>query len=440
MISVQYILIFLMMHLLLFSILNYDKKNKVRNLNILIIAVFAIVDAIRYLQAGYHSIQMYDSPLVLGAAVLVLIYSLQGFKKLSRWISVFMSLLIISFISTVSSGFLMTILGIYRREVVYNPVISVLGMMSGLLLMTGFYFVMKNLGIQINIYELTKKNVAIIVFFVIMLGFYIDNLHLMIAAGSSGLRQLINILSLLVGVIPIYGVIYIITQKDYIKYIEAREHEQDLLFKEELVHYDRMNEWNEELAAFKHDIDDELDYLAQLAHHQKSSDISDHITKMRGAVATIVRPMSQNTGSKATDSVWYNLTTNEEYRDVECKWLGKIPHNIMIDSRDLLKLFSNLLKNAFEAAAQSTEEKYVHVEIFDEETRLKSLIRNSHSNEIRKFRDDVFITTKLAKERHGIGTRVIKDVVMKYGGKIKYIYDEKEFHVTVIFGANIYQI
>jgi len=215
MISVQYILIFLMMHLLLFSILNYDKKNKVRNLNILIIAVFAILDAIRYLQAGYHSIQMYDSPLVLGAAVLVLIYSLQGFKKLSRWISVFMSLLIISFISTVSSGFLMTILGIYRREVVYNPVISVLGMVSGLLLMTGFYFIMKNLGIQINIYELTKKNVAIIVFFVIMLGFYIDNLHLMIAAGSSGPRQFINILSLLVGVIPIYGVIYIITQKVY---------------------------------------------------------------------------------------------------------------------------------------------------------------------------------------------------------------------------------
>jgi len=235
-------------------------------------------------------------------------------------------------------------------------------------------------------------------------------------------------------------VLFILLLKKYIKYIEAREHEQDLLFKEELVHYDRMNEWNEELAAFKHDIDDELDYLAQLAHHQKSSDISDHITKMRGAVATIVRPMSQNTGSKATDSVWYNLTTNEEYRDVECKWLGKIPHNIVIDSRDLLKLFSNLLKNAFEAAAQSTEEKYVHVEIFDEETRLKILIQNSHSNEIRKFRDDVFITSKLAKERHGIGTRVIKDVVTKYGGKIQYIYDEKEFHVTVIFGANIYQI
>ena len=138
MISIQYLLIFYMMHLTVFSFLNFRKKRDTKRPNITIFTVFLILDLFRYLQYGYHRVQFYDSELVLIVAAFVLVYSLQGFKRLSIWLAVVSSLLISSFISTTASGFLLTILRIDLTNRSENPMISIVGMLSGLLLFQVF--------------------------------------------------------------------------------------------------------------------------------------------------------------------------------------------------------------------------------------------------------------------------------------------------------------
>ena len=195
MISVQYLLIFWMMHLIVFYFLNCEKEKKIRNLNIGVSIIFFIIDMIRYLLDGYHSIRLYDSPLVLITAVVVLIYSLQGFKKLSMWIIIISSLLIASLVSTISAGFLLTIIRTDAWDMIENPVLSIIGMASGVLLFKFFHLVMKKLNLQINVYGLTKKDVLIIMLFLGMFGFYMANMHIMINEYTGRLRILINMLN-----------------------------------------------------------------------------------------------------------------------------------------------------------------------------------------------------------------------------------------------------
>ena len=440
MISIQYLLIFWMIHLIVFYFLNCEKKNRTRKLNTGISIVFLALDVARYLLDGYHSIQFYDSPVVLITAVLVLIYSLQGFEKLSMWVITLSSLLIASLVSTISAGFLLTIMRIDAQDMTENPILSIIGMISGVLLLNFFYLIMKKLKLQINVHGLAKKDVLVIMLFLVMFGFYMANMYSMINEDTRRLRVLINILSLLVGALPIYGVIYIITQKDYIKYVESREQQQELLFEEERIHYEKMSERNEEIRIFKHDIDEELDYIDELARNGELNEISTHITKMRDVTARIVRPIVQNTGSNAINSSWFNLTTNEKYADIECEWLGKVSNNIVINNRDVVRLFSNLLRNAFEAAFNSNDKKYVKVEIINQKKKLIIMIKNSYSNDIKRATDGTFITTKLVKENHGIGTRIIKDIVAAYDGIIHHVYDGNEFAVKIVFGANVYRV
>jgi len=437
MISIQYLLIFYMMQLTVFSFLNFEKKRETKKPNIVIFTGFLILDLFRYLQAGQHNVYIYDSGIVLTVAVVVLVYSLQGFKRLSMWLVAVSSLLISSFISTVASGFLLTAIGIDLTHLNENPIISIIGMVSGLLLFQIFIIISKKLKLQINVYGLSKKEIFIIILFVGMFGFYINNMYNMIDANAGSFRLLINIFSLLIGIVPLFGVMYIIMQKDYIKYVESREQQQESFFKQERTHYQQMNERNKEIRLFKHDIDEELDYIHQLASIGNLDEIAKHIEKMKDVTAKIVRPISQNTGSDIIDAIWYRLTTDERYSNINYEWLGKVPDNIVMDNRHVMKLFANLLKNAFEATHQS-QDKYVKVKIIVEANRLAIVIKNSHANKIKENADGTFVTTKLEKENHGIGIRIIKDVIATYNGAIQYIYDENEFTVKIAFGLGIY--
>jgi len=278
-----------------------------------------------------------------------------------------------------------------------------------------------------------------IIFFLVIFGYYVDNMYITITHDVGRFRFFMNILSLLVGLIPVLGMAYIITQKDYIKYIEAREKEQDLLFEEERIHYEQKLKKDEEMSGFKHDIDDEIDYLWHLMQKKDINEMSKHLVKMKGVTAKLVKSNDQDTGLAVTNASWYALISNDAYADIKYKWLGKLPSHIAMDNRDIVRLFSNLLKNAFEAATLSKGDKYVEVQVIEERNRLAVTIKNSYLNKIKAFEDGTLKTTKLKREKHGIGTRIIKEIVEAYNGKIKYDYDENEFITRVSFGGNIYQ-
>ena len=105
-----------------------------------------------------------------------------------------------------------------------------------------------------------------------------------------------------------------------------------------------------------------------------------------------------------------------------CMVLGQVG---LIDDIDMCILAGNVIDNAIEAAAKCSD-PYVNVEItsrggifMDVENPVKETFLN---------RKNPFLTTKLDKNNHGIGTKSIRDIVAKYNGEIRY--EEKEGKVT----------
>ena len=229
---------------------------------------------------------------------------------------------------------------------------------------------------------------------------------------------------------------YFLAQRKTSHEILKKEKQQELIFDNQRQNYERMKKRNdEEISIFKHNIRDEMLYLYDLLHNDELEKANTYLSKMRGEIDLIEQAVGQDTGSNAVNASWYSLTNSKRYIEVEAIWLGKLPADILIDDRDQLLLFSNLLNNAFEAANQAIN-KYVNVKIVNKEHGIHVKVRNSYHGEIVEKLDGGLESTKVDKENHGYGVIIIENIVEKYGGKVNFTYSDDEFAVTVIFGVD----
>jgi len=195
---------------------------------------------------------------------------------------------------------------------------------------------------------------------------------------------------------------------------------------------------NAEIKAFKHNINNELFHLQDLLHSREMEEALLYLNKMTGQLSNIDQITRDHTGSRIVTANWYALTNDDKYKDITTTWKGRFPVDFSLDTRDIVLLFSNLLANAFEAAVQSPNGGFVEVKASKKANRFSFLIRNSCVGKVRKLPNGDFLTSKLDKENHGIGTRIIRDTVKKYDGDI--VFDdhiEGEFAVLIVFHENI---
>lgn len=89
-----------------------------------------------------------------------------------------------------------------------------------------------------------------------------------------------------------------------------------------------------------------------------------------------------------------------------------------ISEYDLVSLFANLLDNAIEAAWQ-TKTPTVELKVENWQGYLKITITNSKSASVMPLKNN-FRTTKKDSGKHGIGNRIVKDIVESRDGWIQY--------------------
>jgi sensor histidine kinase regulating citrate/malate metabolism len=114
---------------------------------------------------------------------------------------------------------------------------------------------------------------------------------------------------------------------------------------------------------------------------------------------------------------------------------------------DICILLSNILKNAFEAELiyKENQEKdnlpyddnckayEVSIDVKNLNQALYIQVLNDTCNDVRISRNQIIHTTKSDKAKHGYGTRIIKDIVEKYGGTLTYTSKEHLFITEIMF-------
>lgn len=179
-------------------------------------------------------------------------------------------------------------------------------------------------------------------------------------------------------------------------------------------------------------------------------DMKNHLTNIRSlidggettAAVSLLDKIAENvnnataelidTGNSFVDAILPSKTAVCREKNIDFSCSVQPLENIKIDAVDLSSLLSNLLDNAMEAAAQTTE-PFVRLTITKYNAYYTICVENSYKGkEFLKESMGTLISTKSDKALHGYGTQIISDIAQKYDGNYIWEAQENRFISTVI--------
>lgn len=109
--------------------------------------------------------------------------------------------------------------------------------------------------------------------------------------------------------------------------------------------------------------------------------------------------------------------------------IGVLP-DVILSTMDMTSLLSNLIDNAMDAAEKSLM-PFIEIKVFKYKGYACFIVKNSHANRI-KLEGSVLKTTKIDKQMHGFGTRIISEIADRHDGSFTYEFDDETFTATVL--------
>ena len=197
----------------------------------------------------------------------------------------------------------------------------------------------------------------------------------------------------------VIGILLIFYHRSSIHYQELAELNQKLLTSKER-YYQIMLEKEEETRRFRHDMSSHVTCVKQLLKEENIQGARAYLDELTGTLEEL--RLKHQTGNTLVNAI----------------------------VNDMCTVFSNLLENAFYAAAQCITGGTVDVIVKSVAGALSIIIENDRTGEIEEEKGS-FVTRKEDKMNHGFGTKNVKDCVAKNDGTVNFEYTETKFRVTV---------
>lgn len=200
------------------------------------------------------------------------------------------------------------------------------------------------------------------------------------------------------------------------------------------VHYARLNEeigkyWYE-MQSFRHNLKQryilEQSYLQEgnLARLAEYYDESIRLLSGRKPVA--------NTGNVCIDNIINYKSLSAENKGIVIRGDFIAAFDMMLNEEDVCNVIGNLLDNAIEASEILEEEnRIVDVKVKMEGTNLLIVVENHYLGQRKKV-GNVYLTAKEKGKGHGIGLKIVEQVVRKYHGEMQ-IEDKDGLFVVKVF-------
>lgn len=188
---------------------------------------------------------------------------------------------------------------------------------------------------------------------------------------------------------------------------------------------------SEKTNKIRHDMKNHLTNIRSLID---SGEIAAAVTLLDNTAENVNNAKAEmiDTGNSFVDAILLSKTAVCREKNIDFSCSVQPLENIKIDAVDLSSLLSNLLDNAVEAAAQTTE-PFVRLTIMKYNAYYTICVENSYKG--KKFLKEnmgSLISTKSDKALHGYGTQIISDIAQKYDGNYTWEAQENRFISTVI--------
>ena len=212
--------------------------------------------------------------------------------------------------------------------------------------------------------------------------------------------------------------------KKRLKLKEQYERNQSLENRQQYMK--KMCEEDEQLRRMRHDIKNQLDVVMQLMDKNDNMDeladeylrqYNDRFTKIERLIDTDNEIINAVINSKLVKCSNENIKINTTIQNGLKK----------IDDIDMCSLIGNLLDNAIEAQLNIIKDnRYIEVNMTNEDDILCISVKNAITGSV-LINNNKLSTTKNDTKNHGLGTKIIKDIVGKYNGSIDYYEEDGVF-------------
>ena len=362
------------------------------------------------------------------AAVLVSLYFYRASWLKRVFVILFFWLLLLGVVEMLVLNVMCLIFGISATEVLTTPAYLLLGIIvsKALDLAVGYAFCMKN---RMKIIEINKT--YWLIFFLLFTSAVVTT-FLILGMLSELNSSNYNIMAM-VSCIGLYASTFLALylyarsqqQNQIIRYQEQAEQQMQA----QLKHMDEIILRQNELRAFRHDINNQLTALSgyldagDLAgSRQYLAGISDHFKSASPAI---------NTGNNALDAILSAKRALAENHGIRFTSKLRVQENLPIAPEDLCIIFGNALDNAIEACDRlpADAERTIALHLLQDAHTLTCIVTNTASSR----RGASFVTSKADKAQHGFGLNNIREALDKYGVTPEITWEDGRFTLAFVF-------
>ncbi len=253
------------------------------------------------------------------------------------------------------------------------------------------------------------------------------SIYLLFAILTSGTATQITALMSIAGILVInilLFTLYDILASVYMKNIEV------MLWEKEKTYYqhecEMMKTSQEEMAAFRHDIQNHLAILTQMLQHSENVDVQEYLSNLTDRTKS--KCIYSNSGCLSLDSIINYKLRNAEEQGIYANVNVVVPETLNVEIADIVTIIGNLLDNAIQAMLKTNKERQLFLKIIYTKGRLFIMVRNTFDGQV-VYQNGKIISSKQGTE-HGHGLKNVKNALQKYDGSIRLS------HSTTLFSAD----
>lgn len=251
--------------------------------------------------------------------------------------------------------------------------------------------------------------------------------------GDSSFSARLSLVDLFFIILFLVLMLYIY-QLGYSKEENIRLLEEQKIYELERTEFNSLSETTERLRKMKHDMQIYVDVINVLAKDKKWDELIAYTEQYHNTLATTQSAIA--TGNIAIDCILTAKLDYAEKHGIKTEYSIMAPENFPLDSVELSSILGNIWNNSIEAGerliiSDPTEHPYIYFYIKPYQNMILIHIENNYDGVIKGSIDGDILSVKQGKE-HGLGIRLVKELVEKADGVLQITSDNKIFSVHIM--------
>ena len=251
--------------------------------------------------------------------------------------------------------------------------------------------------------------------------------------GDSSFSARLSLVDLFFIILFLVLMLYIY-QLGYSKEENIRLLEEQKIYELERTEFNSLSETTERLRKMKHDMQIYVDAINVLAKDKKWDELIAYTERYHNTLATTQSAIA--TGNIAIDCILTAKLDYAEKHGIKTEYSIMAPENFPLDSVELSSILGNIWNNSIEAGerliiSDPTEHPYIYFYIKPYQNMILIHIENNYDGVIKGSIDGDILSVKQGKE-HGLGIRLVKELVEKADGVLQITSDNKIFSVHIM--------